>query len=87
MCCAPYDDAYPYLGGAWIRTNPSSGRVGSAFAEAGQPADYLEDRSQPPEPTPAIPPPRQSAPPQGAPAPIRRIAPRHLGETYLRQIP
>jgi hypothetical protein len=35
MCCAPYDDDFGYTGGAWIRDNPSSGRVGSAFEPAG----------------------------------------------------
>ena len=35
MCCAPYDDHYPYTGGRWVRDNPTQGRVGSAFAPAG----------------------------------------------------
>src|SRR6185295_17138295 len=35
MCCAPYDCDYPYVGGRWVRNNPSSGRVGSIFDEAG----------------------------------------------------
>jgi hypothetical protein len=35
MCCAPYDWDYGYTGGAWVRDNPSSGRVGSAFEPAG----------------------------------------------------
>jgi hypothetical protein len=35
MCCAPYDDYYPAVGGRWVRDNPTEGRVGSAFAPAG----------------------------------------------------
>ena len=45
MCCAPFDYDYPYTGGAWVRDNPSSGRVGSAFDPAGYKA--VEDRPQP----------------------------------------
>jgi hypothetical protein len=51
MCCAPFDCDYLYQGGAWVRHNPSSGRVGSAFDEAGGPntgGDVLQQ-----EPTPA----------------------------------
>jgi hypothetical protein len=35
MCCAPYDWDFGYTGGAWVRDNPSMGRVGSAFEPAG----------------------------------------------------
>lgn len=35
MCCAPYDCDYGYTGGAWVRDNPSWGRVGSIFEPAG----------------------------------------------------
>jgi hypothetical protein len=41
MCCAPYDCDYPYVGGRWVRHNPSSGRVGSEFDEAGGPVEAL----------------------------------------------
>jgi hypothetical protein len=39
MCCAPFDCNYPYVGGRWVRDNPSEGRVGSAFAPAGHRVD------------------------------------------------
>jgi hypothetical protein len=35
MCCAPYDCDFGYTGGAWVRDNPSWGRVGSVFEPAG----------------------------------------------------
>lgn len=89
MCCSPYDDYYPFQGGAWIRTNPTSGRAGSAFAEAGQPA-MAEDLPVEVVPTPADaspPMPAPTKPPSAQPAPIRSVTPRKLGETYLRQTP
>jgi hypothetical protein len=49
MCCAPYDDNYPYYGGRWVRDNPTHGRVGSAFEPAGH---RVEDGAAT-EPTPA----------------------------------
>jgi len=39
MCCHPYDCHYLYQGGRWVRDIPDSGRVGSAFAEAGHRVD------------------------------------------------
>ena len=51
MCCAPNDCDYLYQGGAWVRHNPSSGRVGSAFDEAGGPAMVATAE----EPTPGEP--------------------------------
>jgi hypothetical protein len=39
MCCAPFDCNYTYVGGRWVRDNPSEGRVGSAFAPAGHRVD------------------------------------------------
>lgn len=75
MCCAPYDCSYPYVGGAWVRHNPDSGRVGSAFDEAGGPAmagEVLEG-----EPTPA-----EQAPTTTVPG-TRSVLPRARGETYL----
>jgi hypothetical protein len=50
MCCAPYDDHYPYVGGRWVRDNPSHGRVGSAFEPAGH---RVEEVAAATEPTPA----------------------------------
>ena len=35
MCCTPHDPSYLYQGGKWVRDNPCSGRVGSAFDPAG----------------------------------------------------
>lgn len=49
MCCAPYDWDFGYSGGAWVRDNPSTGRVGSAFEPAGYKA--IEETAN--EPTPA----------------------------------
>jgi hypothetical protein len=74
LCCAPFDYDYPYVGGAWVRLNPSSGRVGSAFDNAGAPAEAAPVAAS--EPTPA-----QSGP-LPAPAP-RSVIPRNMGEGYL----
>jgi len=41
MCCAPYDYDYISTAGRWVRNNPTSGRVGSAFDEAGGPIDVV----------------------------------------------
>ena len=49
MCCAPFDYDFGYQGGAWVRDNPSSGRVGSVF----EPAGYKAIADRPSEPTPA----------------------------------
>lgn len=50
MCCAPYDCDFGYQGGAWVRDNPSWGRVGSIF----EPAGYKNLADGPStEPTPA----------------------------------
>ena len=35
MCCTPYDYDYSAYGGRWQRTDMTNGRVGSAFAPAG----------------------------------------------------
>ena len=67
MCCAPFDYNYMVIGGRWTRFNPSSGRVGSAFDEAGGPSDVAM-ASATGEPTPAQPAPAQPAPAQPAPA-------------------
>ena len=52
MCCAPYDYDYGYTGGAWVRDNPSCGRVGSAFDPAGYKA-LEDDAPTTGQPTPA----------------------------------
>lgn len=77
MCCAPYDFDYPFAGGRWVRHNPTSGRVGSAFDEAGGPVDVVVPAGATIEqlPTPA--------PTQPPPAPGRSVIPRTLGENYL----
>jgi hypothetical protein len=45
MCCAPYDDHYPYTGGRWVRDNPTHGRVGSAFEPAGHRVEGAETQA------------------------------------------
>lgn len=65
MCCAPYDWDYLVTGGRWTRYNPSSGRVGSAFDEAGGPSEVAQV-SATGEPTPA-------QPTQGQPTPARTM--------------
>ena len=75
MCCAPYDCDYPYVGGRWVRTNPSSGRVASVFDEAG--AQVEETSANASQPTPAQPPAQRSVPG------TRSVIPRNLGENYL----
>lgn len=69
MCCAPYDGHYLYQGGAWVRHNPESGRVGSLFDEAGAPVTLAPATA--PALTPAVPP------------GTRSVIPRDAGETYL----
>jgi hypothetical protein len=81
MCCAPFDCDYPSVPGRWVRHNPTSGRVGSAFDEAGGPAGvetatYIEGA------TPAEALPSAGGTPTPA-APPRSVLPRTLGETYL----
>lgn len=67
MCCAPHDCDYLCTTGRWVRHNPTSGRVGSRFDEAGGPADVITTAAI--EPTPA------EAEPTPAPAPQSRMAP------------
>jgi|GEM_PF-5327499 hypothetical protein len=58
------DDVYAAYGGAWQRTNPHSGRVGSVFSEAGaRVADYQESIIEP-ESVPLSPTESESLPPQ-----------------------
>jgi hypothetical protein len=51
MCCAPHDCDFGYTGGAWVRDNPSWGRVGSVFEPAGYKA--IADKPTEEVPTPA----------------------------------
>ena len=83
MCCAPYDYDYLFAGGRWVRHNPSSGRVGSAFDEAGGPVDVVPagaalPAGTAPEPIPT------PAQPQPTPRGTRSVIPRNLGESYLQ---
>jgi hypothetical protein len=76
MCCAPFDCDYLYCGGRWVRTNPSSGRVGSVFDEAGEPVE--------PTPTVAASPGTPELLPTPAPGPqARSVIPRNMGDNYL----
>jgi hypothetical protein len=68
MCCAPFDDYYPTIGGRWVRDNPTCGRVGSAFEPAGHKVEHVA-AEQAIEPTPAPP----STP----------VRPRRDGASYL----
>lgn len=69
MCCAPHDFDYLATTGRWVRNNPTSGRVGSMFDEAGGPADMIPIAAT--EPTPA-----QAEPaPAPYPQPQSRMAP------------
>jgi hypothetical protein len=68
MCCAPYDDYYPAVGGRWVRDNPTCGRVGSAFEPAGHKVDEITASTT--EPTPVQP---------GS----RAVTPRRDGASYL----
>src|SRR5262245_22181555 len=77
MCCAPFDYDYQNVTGRWVRNNPSGGRVGSAFDEAGAPAGVVTTSAEqiPPQvgtPTPAVP----------APG-VRSVIPRNMGQNYL----
>jgi hypothetical protein len=76
-CCAPYDCHYLYQGGAWVRHNPTSGRVGSAFDEAGGPNPNVQ--LQQTEPTPA------ASEPEAIPMPTgtRSVMPQRRAEAYL----
>src|SRR6187200_1874628 len=62
-CCAPFDYNYLATAGRWVRNNPTSGRVGSMFDEAGGPADVAPAPPTFPTTTPAQPTPAQAEPP------------------------
>lgn len=88
MCCAPFDCDYPSVPGRWVRHNPASGRVGSAFDEAGAQGDTTVI-SNTPAPTATVPqpPPQEptstSSPSDRTSPPERSVIPRNMGETYL----
>jgi hypothetical protein len=46
MCCSPYDYAYGHQGGILQRTDLCHGRVGSAFAPAGAPGEFVIEESE-----------------------------------------
>ena len=74
-CCNPYDCHYLYQGGAWVRNDPTYGRVGSAFTpEVGSKVVPDQVIVQQAEPTPAT----RSAPPT---EPVRPNT--SFGESYL----
>jgi len=74
-CCNPFDCDYLYQGGAWVRNDPSYGRVGSAFTpEVGSKVVPDQVVVQSTEPTPA----RRTAP---VTEPVRPNT--TLGESYL----
>src|SRR5262245_66435346 len=75
MCCAPFDYDYLVTGGRWTRFNPSSGRVGSAFDEAGGQSDVALTTATG-EPTPAA----QPATAQPLPAPVTPRQPSYRGQ-------
>src|SRR5262249_4117704 len=71
-CCAPFDYYYLAQTGRWWRTNPTTGRVGSMFDNAGGPADVVpvsaDTVTTQEEPTPAQP---QSVPSQPQTMPMQ----------------
>ena len=94
-CCAPYDCDFPYTGGAWVRDNPSWGRVGSAFEPAGYKA-VADDATPSEEPTPAqdpdaddpVPMPMNEgyAPPDESAPPRRETSPDMISTPRLRAV-
>lgn len=98
MCCAPNDCDYLATTGRWVRHNPTSGRVGSMFDEAGGPADVITTSATEPTPASAEPLPAPVPSPQSRMVPgntgpysapgrmnttPRSVVPRNMGETYL----
>ena len=74
-CCNPFDGAYLYQGGAWVRNDPEYGRVGSAFTpEVGSKVIPDQVVVQEGAPTPAA-----------RPAPATQPLPPNtrMGESYL----
>jgi len=78
ICSSCHDEDYGYYGGTWQRHNPSHGRVGSAFDDAGgsivsdPPPEVLDAPLQPtpsdsPESSPDdLPPPEEMTEPEGS---------------------
>lgn len=85
MCCAPFDYDYLVQGGRWTRFNPASGRVGSAFDEAGGPSD-VSMVSASSEPTPAQPA-TQPTPQQPTPAQPPRGPATYRDQTMMPRQP
>lgn len=90
ICCAPYDCDFGYRGGAWIRDNPSSGRVGSVFEPAGYKA--IADRSST-DPTPAAEAPaienldpEETPPDNMSPLPMPRTSPNMISTPRMRPV-
>ena len=48
MCSSTFDQHYAAQGGSWERHNPTHGRVGSAFGDAGGPATVTAEGEQDP---------------------------------------
>src|SRR5688572_1830660 len=82
MCCAPFDFDYPSVPGRWVRHNPTSGRVGSAFDEAGGPADVVVASTAEVVPQPQTMPQTQAAPATRSPSDLvpgtRSVIPRNM---------
>jgi hypothetical protein len=76
MCCAPFDWDYQSVAGRYTRNNPSSGRVGSAFDDAGGVSETIVTSAA----EPSIP---TVAPEQAVPG-TRSVIPRTMGESYLQ---
>jgi hypothetical protein len=55
LCASPYDCDYGLFGGSWERHEPSHGRVGSKFHNAGSPVYPQSEEAirTPGEPTPS----------------------------------
>jgi len=77
ICCAPFDCDYPIMGGRWTRMNPSSGRVGSAFDEAGAPSGIEQASANETSPQPT----RESPPTPSRTIPAQPVQPSPLQQT------
>ena len=86
MCCAPFDYDYLVTGGRWTRFNPTSGRVGSAFDEAGGPSDVVPVTATG-EPTPARPTPTQSTPTPAVPSQPSYRSQTTMPRQQMRMVP
>ncbi|WP_254509052.1 hypothetical protein [Anatilimnocola floriformis] len=92
ICCAPYDYHFGYTGGAWVRDNPTTGRVGSVFEPAGykQASDSVDPANGQPtqaDQEPAIQNFDPDAPgPDAAPAPMPQPAPGMISTPRMRPV-